>query len=182
MIMNRRKRSLFWLQESIKIAKEDEEATDTYSSAMRDINNNNPEKAEEFMRAFKDAFDNAIDEGVDDHREVALLEAKQAISSAPTPKLISFAQAIMGTKKNPDEVGVALARILKILLKRVPHASALENMRSKISMLNPTEISVTTLPDTAAYGQSITLIKTLLNGYSSDYIRQVLSTTAKNLY
>jgi len=177
-----RKRSLLLLEESIKIAKKDEGVNDTYSSVMRSINKHNPKDLKKFMKAFLRAFNKAVSEDVDDHRDVALLEAKQSVSSVTTPKLVRLAQAIMGVNKNPDEIGVALAGVLKILLDRVPHKNVYENMRNKISMLSPTEIAVKTLPDTAAYGQSITLIKTLLNGYSPDYVRHVLSTTIKNLH
>ena len=160
------------------------EITDTYSATMRRLNKEDPEKAKEFMIAFKEAFDDAMDQNIDDGQSVALLQAKEAIASDETNRIIKMAQTMIASKKNPAEVGMALANIIKILMEKLPHdrKSSLENMRNKISRLNPNEIALSAMPETAAYGQSITLIKTLLNGYSPEYIKQVISATTQALY
>jgi len=165
-----------------RIAKEmDEESTDTYSSMMRHLNKEAPEEAEKFRKAFKDAFDAALDEEPDDHREIALLQAKKVVSSNESDRLISLAQAYVSSAKSPEEVASALANVISMLLKRVPHANAIQNIKNKISQINPTEIATTSMPDTAAYGQSLTLVKTLLNGYSPTYVQQVLTAVVRRL-
>ncbi len=160
------------------------ETTETFSAAMRKLNKKEPKKVVEFLRAFKDAFDEAMDEGIDDHQNVALLQAKKSIASTNEDRFLKMAQTIIASNRNPQEVGASLAQIIKILMEKLPHdkQGALANMRSKVSKLNPTEIALSTMPETAAYGQSITLIKTLLNGYSPEYIKQVISFTSQALY
>lgn len=160
------------------------EVTDTFSAAMRKLNKDEPEKILEFMKAFKEAFDEAMEEGLDDHQNVALLQAREKVASKKEDKIIKMAQAMMAANRNPQEVGASLAQVIKILMEKLPHdkSAALENMRGKVSQLNPTEIALASMPETAAYGQSITLIKTLLNGYSPEYIKQVLSSTTQSLY
>ncbi len=51
------------------------ETTKTYSSIMRDLNKNKPEKLQPFMVAFKDAFDDAVENEIESPEQVALLEA-----------------------------------------------------------------------------------------------------------
>jgi hypothetical protein len=55
------------------------ETTKTYSSIMRDLNKNEPDKLQPFMVAFKDAFDEAIENDIDNPDQVALLEALSKI-------------------------------------------------------------------------------------------------------
>jgi len=159
------------------------EETETFSAVMRKLNKDEPEKVQEFMKAFKKAFDDAIEDKLDDHQNIALLQAKKSIASKNNDRFLKMAQ-VMIANRNPQEVGASLAQVIKILMERLPHDknSSLTNMRGKVSQLNPTEIALASMPDTAAYGQSITLIKTLLNGYSPEYIKQVLSFTAQSLY
>jgi len=160
-----------------------EETTETFSAAMRKLNKKEPEKVLEFMKAFKEAFDEALEEGVDDHQSVALLQAQKTVASKSENGFLKLAQ-MMTAGRNPQEVGSSLAQVIKILMEKLPHdkSASLANMRGKVSKLNPTEIALAAMPETAAYGQSITLIKTLLNGYSPEYIKQVLSTTTQSLY
>ena len=162
----------------------EKETTNTFSAAMRKLNKKEPEKVTEFLRAFKEAFDDAMEEGVDDHQNVALLQAKKSIASTKEDRFLKLAQTMIASNRNPQEVGASLAQVIKILMEKLPHdrKGALENMRNKVSQLNPTEIALSSMPETAAYGQSITLIKTLLNGYSPEYIKQVISYTAQSLY
>ena len=162
----------------------DKEITETFSGVMRELNKEDKEKALTFLRGFKDAFDEAMEEGLEDHQNLALLQAKKCVASQKNDRLIKLAQAMMSANRNPNEVGASLAQVIKILMEKLPHDNsvALTNMRNKLSQLNQTEIALSSMPETAAYGQSITLIKTLLNGYSPEYIRQVLSSTTKSLY
>lgn len=160
------------------------ETTDTFSATMRKLHKEDPKKMVEFAKSFKEAFDDAMEEGIDDHQTVALLQAKKSVASIQEDRFLKFAQTIMASNRNPQEVGASLAQIIKILMEKLPHdrKSSLANMRNKVSKLNPTEIALSAMPETAAYGQSITLIKTLLNGYSPEYIKQVIAFTAQSLY
>lgn len=157
------------------------DTSDTYSSMMRKINKKNPESMKSFMKSFKEAFDSAIDHDLDAHQDVALLEAQKKLSYN---LLVEFAKTAQALYADPNVVGKALSDVSKLLLSRVPHdkVKAYDNVRSKLMNMNVSEISSTNLPDTAAYGQIITLMKTLLHGYDSEYIRNVLSSTANNLY
>lgn len=160
------------------------ETKETFSGAMRKLHKEDPDKVMEFAKAFKEAFDEAMEEGLEDHQSVALLQAKQSIASMREDRILKMAQTMMAASHNPQEVGASLAKVVKILMEKLPHdrKNALENMRNKISQLNPTEIALSDMPETAAYGQSITLIKTLLNGYSPEYIKQVIASTTRALY
>ena len=177
----KRYRSLFFANEMIKWAAESD---DTYSSALRKLNKENPEKVKKFMKHFKDSFDQAMEEKINNPQNVALIQAKTSIASNKNERLVKLAQAMIGTSRSPQEVGMSLGKIIKILMEKLPHdrKSSLDNMRSQISKLDPKQISINVMPETAAYGQSITLIKTLLNGYSPDYIKQVLSAVSGSLY
>lgn len=55
------------------------ETTKTYSSTMRELNKNEPDKLQPFMVAFKDAFDDAIENDIENPEQVALLEALSKI-------------------------------------------------------------------------------------------------------
>ena len=160
------------------------ETTDTFSAIMRKLHKEDPEKMIEFAKAFKEAFDDAMEEGIADHQTVALLQAKKSTASIQEDRFLKFAQTMMSSNRNPQEVGASLAQVIKILMEKLPHdrRGSLANMRNKVSKLNPTEIALSSMPETAAYGQSITLIKTLLNGYSPEYIKQVIAFTAQSLY
>ena len=59
----------------------DEEVTETFSAAMRKLNKDEPKKVQEFMKALKEALDEALEEGVDDHQNIALLQAKKSVAS-----------------------------------------------------------------------------------------------------
>ena len=171
-----------WLFILYKMAKKQEEPTSTYSATMREINKNNPELREEFMRKFKDAFDMAIEKGLQDPQTLALMEAKKSLGSNINYRLLKLAQ--IARTKDPAEVGRTLAAIVKIILTKLPYDSreAYENIRQKIMNLNTADISRKELPGTAAYGQALTLIKTMLHGYDQQFISKALSSLVKNLY
>lgn len=57
------------------------ESTDTFSAAMRSLHKKDPSQAKEFLKAFKEAFDEAMTQNLEDHQEVALLQAKQKINA-----------------------------------------------------------------------------------------------------
>ena len=117
------------------------ETKDTYSSVMRDLNKKDPAKAIEFAKAFKKAFDDALDAEIENHQNVALLQAKKTIASKED-RLLKLAQAMMTPNRNPQEVGSSLAKVIKVLVDRLPYDRqiSLKNIREKISKLDPNEI------------------------------------------
>ncbi|KKN74495.1 hypothetical protein LCGC14_0390120 [marine sediment metagenome] len=166
--------------ELLTILASTEESVDTYSSTMRELNKNDPKKIQLFMKKFKDAFDNVLDQGLEDnHQDIALEEARASYHS----RFVKLAQAAVGTSNNPNEVGKTVAEIVRVILARVPQEKDItyDTMRKKILSMNVAEISGTTLPDTAAYGQALTLIKTLLSGYAAEFVQQVLVSASNNL-
>ena len=160
------------------------EFMDTYSSVMRDLNKQKSDKIKDFMASFKDAFDDAMEDKLEDHQDVALVAAKKVLAQNISWRFMKLAQAVVGISNNPEEVGRIVADIVKVILARMPKdkLSLYNNMRTKILNLNVAEISNTKLPDTAAYGQALTLIKTLLNGYDSEFVKKVLISASKYLY
>ena len=50
-----------------------------YSTVMRKLRKEHPEKVTEFMKVFKNAFDEALMQDMDEAESLALMEALQAI-------------------------------------------------------------------------------------------------------
>ena len=94
-----------------------------------------------FGDAFKKAFDDALDAEIENHQNVALLQAKKTIASKED-RLLKLAQAMMTPNRNPQEVGSSLAKVIKVLVDRLPYDRqiSLKNIREKISKLDPNEI------------------------------------------
>lgn len=85
---------------------------------------------------------------------------------------------------NPENAGKGIADIVKFLLKRIDvgnRQKSIFNLRNKIWNLDEYEISSKKTPASASLGQSLTFIKTLLNGHSAGYIRSVLSAIVRNM-
>lgn len=75
--MKKNKRKLAYNQ-IINLIKQAEETVVTYSSTMRQLRKENPEKLTLFMKAFKKAFDEGIKNGIEeDLEQISLLEALQ---------------------------------------------------------------------------------------------------------
>jgi len=72
----KRKKALSYFVELIKIA---DETVETYSSTIRKLKKEEPEKVIPFMKYFKEAFDQGISEGIEEPEHPALLEALQKI-------------------------------------------------------------------------------------------------------
>jgi flagellar biosynthesis/type III secretory pathway protein FliH len=174
--MNRRRALLTILSST-------EESVDTYSGALRELNKQDSESTMLFMKEFKDAFDNALEQGAEDHQDVALQEANKVLAEESKPRIIKLAQTAISTSNDPNEIGKTVAEIVKIILARMTEdrGTVYNNMRNKILSLNVAEISGTNLPETAAYGQSLTLIKTLLSGYDAQFVQQVLVSASNHL-
>lgn len=85
---------------------------------------------------------------------------------------------------DPYQVGREMAAVIGFILRSMPQnerASALANIKNKITTINAAEISSKSAPPTASIGQSITFVKTILNGLPYNYIKIVLDSTLKSL-
>ena len=67
------------MYQSVKEAQEEQETTETFSSIMRELNKNFPDKVRDFMISFKNAFDESLISEVDDPDSVALMQAMNDI-------------------------------------------------------------------------------------------------------
>jgi hypothetical protein len=86
---------------------------------------------------------------------------------------------------SPQEAGKGIADIVKFLMTRISdekRTDSILSLRDKIWHLNEHDISSKKTPASASLGQSITFIKTILNGHQPKYIREVLSNIVRNLY
>ncbi len=100
-----------------------------------------------------------------------------------TPRWIKLAVLSL-EMENPISAGRSIANIIKFLLNRIPieyRQKMINNMRYKILALNPMNISIKTMPPTAALGQGITFIKTVLQGKPTSFISSTLKEISKAL-
>lgn len=101
-----------------------------------------------------------------------------------TPRMYKLATAVI-EMGSPEEAGKGIADIVRFLLRRInqdTRGEAAKKLRMKIWHLNENEISSKKTPSSASLGQSITFIKTILNGHEPSYIRNVLANIVRNLY
>ena len=85
----------------------------------------------------------------------------------------------------PETAGKGIADIVKFLMQRISSErkeKSFNKLRQKIWNLNEIEISSKKTPASASMGQSITFIKTILNGHNPVYVRKVLENIVRNLY
>jgi hypothetical protein len=85
----------------------------------------------------------------------------------------------------PSIAGRGIADIIKFLMRRIEpekRQEAFSRLRNKIWGLNEIDISSKETPSSASLGQSITFLKTILNGHKPHYIRAVLSSVVKYLH
>lgn len=101
-----------------------------------------------------------------------------------TPRMYKLAAAVI-EMGSPEEAGKGIADIVLFLMTRInmdKRKESVNKLRDKIWHLNEHDISSKKTPASAALGQSITFIKTILNGHQPQYIREVLSNIVRNLY
>ena len=80
--------------------------------------------------------------------------------------------------------GRGIAEVIKFLMRKIPYEKrphSIMSLRQKIWNLNEYDMASKKSPNTAAMGQSITFIKTLLNGRAPGFIRNVLSVVVQGL-
>jgi transcription termination factor NusB len=98
-------------------------------------------------------------------------------------RLLKLGQAAM-TLSDIEITGKNIAEIIRFILSKIPYQKrpyALMKVRHKIWNLDEYDISSKKSPDTAAIGQAITFMKTLLNGKQSGYVRNVITEVVKRL-
>lgn len=172
----------------------------SYSYIMRQLRKaGDKERIRDFQKAFKDAFDEAYIEDVENADDVALLQAIQECNLQPgeidrtaediqteaqvTGELTKLAQAATDLG-DPAFAGRSIAEIVKFLMRKIPFEQRphrMLGMRQKVLELDEYEMANKKSPETASMGQSITLIKTLLNGKDPMYIRKTLENIVGNL-
>lgn len=76
---NKKRKKAF--QNAVELIKQSKEVetTTTFSSTMRQLRKDSPNKVKSFMEIFKKAFDAASEQKLDDVEQIALLEALQSI-------------------------------------------------------------------------------------------------------
>ena len=87
-------------------------------------------------------------------------------------------------ESNSENLGNDLAQIIKFIMRRISFEKrpfAMMKLRSKIWDLDENQMSSKNSPDTAAIGQAITFVKTILNGKDASYIRDVITDIVKGL-
>jgi hypothetical protein len=157
---------------------------DSYSSIMRDLNKHyDEETTHKFQQTFKDTFDQALLNGDEAPENKALEEAMKCISLRDDIKAFKK----VGTALNlgdPNTAGKYLADLLRFLLQRIKperRAKAAETLRKKVYFINEFDVASKKTPPTAAFGQSILLLKHILIEHSPQYIRGVLNSVVKHL-
>ncbi len=156
----------------------------TFSAVMRQLRDETPELVMPFLKSFKAAMDEAVRNELEDPDTVALTEALKKIKLAESLEPLIKVAANVIEMGAPEEAGRGIADIVKFLLQRVEsgkRAKTVAKLKDKIWKLNEQDISSKKTPSSASMGQSITFIKTILNGHSPDYIRQVLTSIVTNL-
>jgi len=172
----------------------------SYSYIMRQLRQTGDKKrVRQFQEAFKKAYDEAYIEEVENADDVALLQAIQEAKLRPeeidrtaedikteakfTGELTKLAQAATDLG-DPAFAGRAISEIVKFLMRKIPYEQRphrVLSMRQKILELDEYDMANKKSPETASMGQSITLIKTLLNGKDPMYIRKTLENIVGNL-
>lgn len=170
----------------------------SYSFIMRQLRKLDPERAREFQEHFKKAFDEAFLTDIDNVDDAALMQTIQEIelkpeelSSREEPKAIATNREYRLYKLAQNSLGGDItitgrhvADIVKFLLRKISYVNRYHSMlklREKIWNLDEYQMASKKSPPTASLGQSITFIKTLLNGKDPGYIRGVLSEIVRNL-
>tara|TARA_B100000131_G_C17625670_1_gene413730 strand:- start:49 stop:336 length:288 start_codon:yes stop_codon:yes gene_type:complete len=85
---------------------------------------------------------------------------------------------------NPVYVAKEIAKVISIMINRMPYESrpnSYRSVRDKLKELNVIELSNKKSPGGASIGVSISLIKNMLNGRDPYFIRSVIMNLAKYL-
>ena len=160
----------------------------SYSAIMRMMRKKaDKDQVRQFLTFFKNEFDKALKKNLQKPEKIALqnslIKFNKLHKLKVKKKLVK--SAAVSELGNPIMVGKYLADIVKFTLMRLPperRPKAMDSLRNKFYTMNITDISQKDLPPTAAIGQSITFVKTVLFNHDPHYIRQVINNLVKNLY
>ena len=182
--IEKRKKSMSQIFSIIKNAQEER----TFSSIMRDLNKNHPEKVKTFMSEFKKAFDEALEQSLENPDEIALMQAMQAINysikEAKIYKVMKKHAESVVEMGNPMVAGKTIANMIKYLVTKIPQKhqdDTLKDIKSRLLNVNVNELANKRIPPSASIGQSIAFIKNMLGGRSSEYISKVIQNTVQHL-
>ncbi len=155
----------------------------SYSAIMRDLNKNNKDDIERFRSIFKKTFDEANIEGLENADKIALMAAIKGIDYNPNKKEAEIQNRmfklanVMTDIGDPDTAGKGIASIVKFLLKKIKpeNRQVITNkMRDRIWNLNELDMASKKSPVSASIGNSISMVKNILNGRDPKYIRETL--------
>jgi len=168
--------------EFFKHKKASSDEAPTYSSLIRQLNDNfPPEILKEFKQIYKQKFDEALITKQSNPEELALQEAIKFVDSLKD-NIAKVASAIeMG---DPTYAGKYIAEIIQFLMRKISpprRPKSINSLKRKIYMLNENELSGKKMPASSALGQAISLTKNILMMHSPSYIRTVLNSIVSNL-
>ena len=104
-------------------------------------------------------------------------------NSAPKERMIKIAESI-ATADDPAIAARGIAAIVHFLTRRIEpnkRLYALFDLKRKIYELDEYQIASKKTPTTASLGQSISFIKTMLNGRPPYYVRRVINEVVKQI-
>lgn len=155
-----------------------------YSFILRFLRKEHPNKVFPFLQEFKSAFQEAVNEELEYPEDLAIMQALSFIGVYDIDEsLYKEAKSIIDVGA-PESAGKGIAAIVAFLMQRISpekRSESISNLKLKIMKLNTNEMASKEMPGTAAYGQAITFIKTVLNGHPANYISEVLKYINKNL-
>jgi flagellin-specific chaperone FliS len=167
-----------------KASKEEDFNPASYSSIVRFLRKNYDDGVvEKFQKCFKEKFDAEILSGNNEPEEDCLKEALKVVSKKDDLIAIKkFGTAIdLG---NPESAGKYLANLFRFMMKRISQErrqKSIDNLKNKIYFLNEFDMAGKKAPNSAAIGNSIAILKTLLLEQKPQYIRAVLNSTVRHL-
>jgi hypothetical protein len=111
------------------------------------------------------------------------LNANLSMTQRSQDRMFKAAKSVVDMG-SPEEAGKGIAAIIQFIMKRMDYVKRphhIMNLKRKIWYLNENDIASKNAPQTAALGQAITFIKTILQGHNPDYIRKVLAEVIRHL-
>lgn len=159
----------------------------SYSAIMRKLREKgSKEQVRTFLKIYKTCFDKAVKNKLQKPEKVALQNCAVKFSKIYkikfSKKLVK--KAAVAELGDPVLVGKYLANIIKFTLNRISpekRPGAIDSLRKKLYALNERELSDKKMPPSAAMGQSITFVKTVLFNHDQSYIREVLNNLVRSL-
>lgn len=159
----------------------------SYSAIMRKVRKKaSKEACKLFLKIFKEQFDRAVKEKLQKPEKVALQNTLVKFNKFHKIKIDKkmVKNAAVTELGNSEQVGAYLANIVKFTLNRIDPSKkydAMMRLQQKFSMMDPNEIAIKNMPQSSALGQSITFVKHVLFGQSSNYVKEVLNNLVRNL-